>query len=88
VARTGKKGEEDADIVTHMKNAGAILIGVSNIPELNLWCESRNNIYHQTRNPYNIYRTVSCLARSSLGEHYSALLFWIKLVQNHIKACD
>lgn len=41
-----------------MKNAGGILIAKTNIPELNLWCESRNNLYGQTCNPYNTTRNV------------------------------
>lgn len=58
VARKGIKAEEDAEVVKNMKNAGAILLGVSNVPELNLWCEARNRVFGQTLNPYNIQRTV------------------------------
>lgn len=58
VARKGIKGTEDADVVKHMRNAGAILLGVSNVPELNLWCEARNMLFGQTLNPYNLWRTV------------------------------
>lgn len=58
LSRKEKKGEEDAEVVRLMKEAGAILLGVTNMPELNLWCESRNNLYGQTLNPYNTSRTV------------------------------
>lgn len=58
VARCGVKGEEDADVVRLFKNAGGILIGVTNVPELNMWCETRNNVFGQTNNPYNVTRTV------------------------------
>lgn len=53
LSRTGMKCNEDAEVVKLLKTAGAILIGVTNIPELNLWCETRNKIYGQTNNPYN-----------------------------------
>ncbi|KAK6626656.1 hypothetical protein RUM44_009132 [Polyplax serrata] len=58
VARKGVKGKEDAEVVRLMKKAGGILLGVTNIPELNLWFESRNHLYGQTSNPYNTNRTV------------------------------
>lgn len=53
ISRTGVKCNEDAEIVKSLKTAGAILIAVTNVPELNLWCETRNNVYGQTNNPYN-----------------------------------
>lgn len=56
LSRKGVVANEDADIVKRMKSAGAILIGVTNIPELNLWIESRNYVYGQTNNPYNTNR--------------------------------
>lgn len=53
LSRTGIKSDEDAEIVKSLKTAGAILIGVTNVPEVNLWCETRNKVYGQTNNPYN-----------------------------------
>lgn len=58
VSRIGTKCNEDAEIVKSLKAAGAILIAVTNIPELNLWCETRNNVYGQTVNPYNTNHSV------------------------------
>ncbi|RZF36878.1 hypothetical protein LSTR_LSTR004566 [Laodelphax striatellus] len=58
VSRKGCKAREDADIVKRTKDSGAILLGVTNVPELNLWSETRNNVYGQTNNPYNFSRTV------------------------------
>lgn len=49
---------EDSTVVGYLKKAGGILIAKTNIPELNLWTESRNNLYGQTCNPYNTTRTV------------------------------
>ncbi|XP_033184493.1 fatty-acid amide hydrolase 2 isoform X1 [Bombus vancouverensis nearcticus] len=52
------RSKEDATAISFMKNAGGILIAKTNIPELNLWTESRNNVYGQTCNPYNTTRNV------------------------------
>lgn len=41
-----------------MKNAGGILLGVSNIPQVNMWVESNNPIYGRTKNPYDTTRNV------------------------------
>jgi fatty acid amide hydrolase 2 len=41
-----------------MKNAGGILIAVTNVPQLNLWQETSNPIYGVTNNPYNTTRNV------------------------------
>ncbi|XP_020280789.1 fatty-acid amide hydrolase 2 [Pseudomyrmex gracilis] len=50
--------EDDAATVRLLKEAGAILIAKTNVPELNLWTESRNHLFGQTNNPYNTTRTV------------------------------
>lgn len=50
--------QEDAEMVKNMKNAGAILLGVTNIPQLNLWGETFNPLYGLTKNPYNTTRNV------------------------------
>ncbi|XP_075238348.1 fatty-acid amide hydrolase 2 isoform X2 [Lycorma delicatula] len=58
LSRKDIKATEDADIVEKVKASGAILLGMTNIPEINLWVESRNNVYGQTNNPYNLNRIV------------------------------
>nr|CAH7720420.1 unnamed protein product [Callosobruchus chinensis] len=58
VKRKGYKAECDADYITLIKNAGAICLGVTNIPQLNLWQETSNPIYGITKNPYDITRNV------------------------------
>ncbi|XP_017752741.1 PREDICTED: fatty-acid amide hydrolase 2-like [Eufriesea mexicana] len=57
-SRRSYRSKEDATAIGAVKNAGAILIAKTNIPELNLWTESRNNIYGQTCNPYDTTRNV------------------------------
>lgn len=77
VSRTGIKCEEDAEVVKSLKTAGAILLGVTNVPEVNLWCETRNKVYGQTNNPYNTNYTaggssggevcLKCLSKLSIN---------------------
>jgi amidase len=49
--------EKDATVVARLKNAGAILMGKTNTPELTLSFETNNLIYGRTSNPYDITRT-------------------------------
>ncbi|XP_011305205.1 fatty-acid amide hydrolase 2 isoform X2 [Fopius arisanus] len=58
VARKGHRSTQDATVIANVKESGAILIAKTNIPEMNLWVESRNLIYGQTNNPYNSTRAV------------------------------
>ncbi|XP_067852968.1 fatty-acid amide hydrolase 2-A [Heptranchias perlo] len=48
----------DAAVVTNLRKAGAIPLGVTNCSELCMWYESSNNLYGITRNPYNVDRIV------------------------------
>lgn len=52
-----KIGEEDADIVKAVKKAGAIVMLVSNTPELCLNWETSNKVTGITCNPYDTRRT-------------------------------
>lgn len=76
LSRREIKAFVDADIVEKTKESGAILVGVTNIPELNLWCETRNNIYGQTNNPYNLNRTVG----GSSGGEVSANIYYLSSI--------
>lgn len=55
--RKDVRATEDADVVAQMKSAGGILLAKTNIPEFNLWQETRNSLFGQTVNPYNTTRT-------------------------------
>ncbi|XP_066588942.1 fatty-acid amide hydrolase 2-B-like [Prorops nasuta] len=57
LSRKDYQSPRDATVVAYLKEAGGILIATTNVPELNLWMESRNNLYGQTGNPYNNTRT-------------------------------
>lgn len=50
--------EEDADVVSKLKQAGAIPIALTNVSELCMWWESANKVHGRTSNPYNTNRIV------------------------------
>ncbi|XP_028137975.1 fatty-acid amide hydrolase 2-A isoform X3 [Diabrotica virgifera virgifera] len=58
VKRRGRRAVFDAEYITLIKNAGAICLGVTNIPQLNLWQETHNPLFGITNNPYNSTRNV------------------------------
>ena len=43
---------EDAPPVKLLRNAGAILLGTTNVSEFCMWYESYNQVYGRTSNPY------------------------------------
>lgn len=53
VARKNVVAKEDATAVARLRKAGAIPLGVTNVPELCLWFETHNLIYGRTNNPYD-----------------------------------
>ncbi|MCB9640166.1 MAG: amidase [Myxococcales bacterium] len=50
--------DEDAVTVKRLRDAGAIPLGVTNVPELCMWMETHNEIYGRTNNPYDPTRIV------------------------------
>lgn len=58
ISRKTTVAKEDAECVRMAKLAGAIIVATSNIPEVNKWQETRNNLFGQTNNPYDTRRTV------------------------------
>jgi fatty acid amide hydrolase 2 len=48
----------DATVVKRVKQAGAIVMGKTNVPEAAMWCETYNHVYGLTRNPYDLKRGV------------------------------
>lgn len=49
--------KRDALVVERVREAGAIVLGVSNVPEWGLWFESFNPVYGRTLNPWDTERT-------------------------------
>lgn len=45
---------EDATVVARLRQAGAIILGVSNIPDFSMSYETDNLLYGCTHNPYNL----------------------------------
>lgn len=57
LTRGGAIAKRDATCVERLRDAGAIVLGVSNQSELGLWLESRNPVYGRTNNPHDVTRT-------------------------------
>ena len=55
--RPGIVGERDAPLVARLRQAGAIILGVTNAPELLMAWETDNLLYGRTNNPWDLSRT-------------------------------
>lgn len=55
--RTGFRGKQDAVLVSRLRTAGAIVLGVTNTPELLMAWETDNLLYGRTDNPWDLSRT-------------------------------
>jgi fatty acid amide hydrolase 2 len=53
MARRDRVGVRDATVVARLRMAGAIPLGVTNVPEWGMWPESYNAIYGRTNNPFD-----------------------------------
>lgn len=47
----------NSTVIERLHQAGAILLGTTNVPELGFWFETENSIYGRTNNPYDYSRT-------------------------------
>lgn len=47
----------DAELVARVRRAGAIVLGVTNVPEGGMWIECSNRLYGRTSNPWDLSRT-------------------------------
>jgi Asp-tRNA(Asn)/Glu-tRNA(Gln) amidotransferase A subunit family amidase len=55
--RTRVRGKKDAVLVSRLREAGAIVLGVTNTPELLMAWETDNLLYGRTNNPWDLSRT-------------------------------
>ena len=55
--RAGIVAERDAPLVARLRQAGAIILGVTNAPELLMAWETDNLLYGRTNNPWDLSRT-------------------------------
>ncbi|XP_042147591.1 fatty-acid amide hydrolase 2-B [Ixodes scapularis] len=53
----GHRGDRDCEVVSLLRQAGAIPVATTNTPQLCLWTESFNRIYGRTNNPHDTRRT-------------------------------
>lgn len=51
------RSSRDATAVARLRDEGAIVLGLTNVPELGRGGESNNNLYGRTNNPYDLSRT-------------------------------
>jgi len=56
VSRAGLIASEDATVVARLRSAGAIPLGVTNVPELTVWAATFNRVYGRTNNAYDSRR--------------------------------
>lgn len=56
-SRRHVRSTTDAETIRRLRNAGAILVGTTNVPEGGLWLETYNRVYGRTCNPWDISRT-------------------------------
>uniref|UniRef100_A0A1I7YKD0 Amidase domain-containing protein n=1 Tax=Steinernema glaseri TaxID=37863 RepID=A0A1I7YKD0_9BILA len=57
-ARKGLISTETAPVLQNVTNAGAILLALTNVPEICMWVESSNKVYGRSRNAYDSRRGV------------------------------
>jgi Asp-tRNA(Asn)/Glu-tRNA(Gln) amidotransferase A subunit family amidase len=55
--RAGFVADQDAPLVTRLKNVGAIVLGATNTPELLMAWETDNLLYGRTNSPWDLERT-------------------------------
>ena len=55
--RAGHVASEDAPLVARLRHAGAIILGVTNTPELLMAWETDNLLYGRTNSPWDLERT-------------------------------
>lgn len=51
------QADDDATLVKRLRAEGAIILGITNVPELLLCGETDNSLYGRTNNPYDLDRT-------------------------------
>ncbi|NWB95561.1 amidase [Pseudomonas gingeri] len=53
----GPASVSDATVVQRLRQAGALILGITNVPELCMSFETENFLYGRTRNPFDLSRT-------------------------------
>ncbi len=55
--RKNEVATADSTVVRRLREAGAIVLGVTNVPEGGLWLETHNRVYGRSNNPWDLRRT-------------------------------
>ncbi len=55
-ARKNIRADQDAVVVRRLRDAGAIVLGVTNMAEGGMWLETDNRVYGRTANPWDVSR--------------------------------
>jgi len=55
----GQEAQKEATVISRLRDAGAIVLGITNVPELLSAFECDNLVYGRCNNPYDIKRTPS-----------------------------
>jgi fatty acid amide hydrolase len=56
-ARSGHRAQTDAPLVTRLRQAGAIVVGKTNVAQLLMYVESDNPVYGRANNPRDVERS-------------------------------
>lgn len=56
-SRAGHRADRDGPIVNRLRQAGAIILGKGNVPQMLMYQEADNFLYGRTNNPWNLDRT-------------------------------
>jgi fatty acid amide hydrolase len=56
-ARSGHRAMTDAPLVARLRQAGAIIVGKTNLSQLLMYVEADNPVYGRTNNPWNVERS-------------------------------
>src|SRR6266436_971806 len=67
--RSGTLATQDAALVSRLRKAGAIILGVTNTPEMLMAWETDNLLYGRTNNPWDL----ACTAGGSSGGEAAAI---------------
>ena len=65
--RAGHIAQQDAPLVSRLRAAGAVILGVTNCPELLMAWETDNLLYGRTNNPWDLSRTAGGSSGGSGG---------------------
>lgn len=55
-SRAGQVSKQDGPLVKRLRDAGAIVLGITNVPQLLIYHESDNPVYGTSKNPWNTAR--------------------------------